>query len=111
MRIVEIGSGSGGTSAVVLDALAGCGSRVDFVYTDLSPQLVAYGRRTFGPRYAFARFHTLDVERALAPQASCHTWRFHPPRASVIAPCALRQLGGPPLSHAPDTCSAAAQHV
>ncbi len=81
MRIVEIGSGSGGTSAVVMDALAGCGSRVDFIYTDLSPQLVAYGRRTFGPRHTFARFHTLDVERALAPQVGCRPRCCGPPRA------------------------------
>ena len=77
MRIVEIGSGSGGTSAVVLDALAGLGARVDFVYTDLSPQLVAYGRRTFEKRYAFARFHTLDIERDLPAQVGCHPPRSH----------------------------------
>jgi len=68
MRIVEIGSGSGGTSAVVLAALADVGARVDFVYTDLSPQLVAHGRRMYGRRYGFARFATLDVEADVALQ-------------------------------------------
>ena len=69
MRIVEVGSGSGGTSAVVLAALADLGARLDFVYTDLSPQLVAFGRKTYGAKYGFARFQTLDIEAESASQA------------------------------------------
>jgi len=68
VRIVEIGSGSGGTSAVVMAALADLDARVDFVYTDLSPQLVAYGRRTYGRQYGFAHFATLDVEADVVEQ-------------------------------------------
>ena len=68
VRILEVGSGSGGTSAVVMAALAPFGDGVDFVYTDLSPQLVAYGRKTYGATYGFARFHVLDIERDPAPQ-------------------------------------------
>ena len=68
VRILEVGSGSGGTSAVVMAALADFGDRVDFVYTDLSPQLVAYGRKTYSAKYEFARFHVLDIERDLASQ-------------------------------------------
>src|SRR4051794_32128174 len=95
IRILEIGSGSGGTSAVVMDALTaaaasaaddstssstaggnGSGSRggsqttslkgllerLEFVYTDISPQLVAYGRKTYGPHHPYAKFRVLDVE-------------------------------------------------
>ena len=69
--MLEIGSGSGGTSAVVMAALASCGDRVIFMYTDVSPQLVAYGRRTFGAQFPFASFHVLDVERDVSPQALC----------------------------------------
>jgi hypothetical protein len=68
VRIVEVGSGSGGTSVVVMEALADLGERVEFVYTDISLQLVAYGRRTYGPRFSFARFRPLDVERDVAAQ-------------------------------------------
>ena len=68
VRIVEVGSGSGGTSAPVMAALADVGPRVDFVYTDLSPQLVAYGRRTYGRQHAFARFLVLDVEADVVQQ-------------------------------------------
>ena len=69
MRIVEVGSGSGGTSAVVMAALADLGGSLDFVYTDLSPQLVAFGRKTYGAKYGFARFKTLDIEADTASQA------------------------------------------
>lgn len=107
IRILEIGSGSGGTSAVVLDALTaaaasaahdstgsstaggnGSGSgtadgskggsqttslqglleRLEFVYTDISPQLVAYGRKTYAPHHPYAKFRVLDVERDVEAQ-------------------------------------------
>lgn len=71
VRILEVGSGSGGTSAVVMAALAAFGNAVDFVYTDLSPQLVTYGRKTYGAMHGFAHFHVLDIERDPAPQVGC----------------------------------------
>ena len=63
VRIVEVGSGSGGTSVVVMAALADLAERIEFVYTDISPQLIAYGRKTYGPTYPFATFRLLDVEK------------------------------------------------
>ena len=54
-------------------ALAPFGNAVDFVYTDLSPQLVAYGRKTYGATYGFAGFHVLDVERDPAPQVGSYS--------------------------------------
>lgn len=69
MRVVEVGSGSGGTSAGVLAALADLGARLDFLYTDLSPQLVAFGRKLYGAKYGCARFKTLDIEADIASQA------------------------------------------
>ncbi len=68
MRIVEVGSGSGGTSVVVMAALAGMGEHVEFVYTDISPQLIAYGRKTYGAQFPFAVFRLLDVEKDTVPQ-------------------------------------------
>ena len=68
VRIVEVGSGSGGTSVVVMEALADLHEHVEFVFTDISPQLVAYGRKTYGPRYPFAVFRLLDVEKDTVPQ-------------------------------------------
>ena len=68
VRIVEVGSGSGGTSVVVMAALADLGERVEFVYTDISPQLVAYGRKTYARDFPFATFRLLDVEKDVEPQ-------------------------------------------
>ena len=72
---MEIGSGSGGTSVMVMDALAQYAERVELTYTDISPQLVAYGRRTYGQQYPFVRFHVLNVEKDVVPQVGfllCH---------------------------------------
>ena len=68
VSIVEIGSGSGGTSEPVMEALLPFKDRVEFVYTDISTQLVGYGRRTYGPRFPFAQFRLLDVERDVKAQ-------------------------------------------
>ena len=68
VRLVEIGSGSGGTSVVVMEALAEFAERVELTYTDISPQLVTYGRKTYGPKYPFVHFHLLDVEKDVAQQ-------------------------------------------
>lgn len=70
VRIVEVGSGSGGTSVVVMAALEDLGERIEFVYTDISPQLVAYGRKTYGPRHSFAVFKLLDVEKDTEQQVN-----------------------------------------
>ena len=68
VRIVEVGFGSGGTSVVVMAALADLGERIEFVYTDISPQLVAYGRKTYSHDFPFAMFRLLDVEKDVEPQ-------------------------------------------
>ena len=70
MRIVEVGSGSGGTSVVVMAALADLGDRVELTYTDLSQQLIAYGQKTYGKQYPFAVFKQLDVEKSIEDQVS-----------------------------------------
>jgi polyketide synthase PksN len=63
VRILEIGAGTGGTSAPLLRSLKARGARVEYVYTDLSQAFVAHGRRTFQAEYPFLRFQTLDIER------------------------------------------------
>ena len=84
MRILEVGSGSGGTSVVVMEALADLHEHVEFVYTDISPQLVAYGRKTYGPRFPFVRFRLLDVEKDVAAQVGLQIRNMH-----VHKECAL----------------------
>lgn len=68
VRILEIGSGRGGASRFLMEALADPAERVEFTYTDISPQMIAYGREAYGQQYKFMRFHVLDIERDIAPQ-------------------------------------------
>ncbi|MEV0005296.1 amino acid adenylation domain-containing protein [Micromonospora sp. NPDC050980] len=65
VRIVEVGAGSGGTTAAVLDALDGLD--VDYLYTDLSGFFVEAGRQRFGDRPGL-RFATLDLDADPAGQ-------------------------------------------
>ena len=68
VHVAEIGSGSGGTSMVVMAALASFADHVEFLYTDISPALVGYGRKTYGGAYPFARFQLLDVDQDVESQ-------------------------------------------
>ncbi|MFJ4269247.1 SDR family NAD(P)-dependent oxidoreductase [Streptomyces coelicoflavus] len=68
VRILEIGAGTGGTTAAVLAALAPFGDGVEYVFTDVSPAFVRKARNRFGARYPFARFETLDIEADAAGQ-------------------------------------------
>ncbi|MFD0723282.1 beta-ketoacyl synthase N-terminal-like domain-containing protein [Streptomyces globosus] len=62
VRILEVGSGTGGTSAGLLRALAPYGSRIEYWYTDLSVTFLAHGRQEFAARYPFVRFKRLDLD-------------------------------------------------
>jgi NADPH:quinone reductase-like Zn-dependent oxidoreductase/SAM-dependent methyltransferase/acyl carrier protein len=59
-RILEIGAGTGATSASVLSRLPR--ERVEYVFTDLSPLFTAYAKKKFRA-YSFVRCETLDIER------------------------------------------------
>ncbi|MFD3806989.1 SDR family NAD(P)-dependent oxidoreductase [Streptomyces sp. NPDC058619] len=62
VRILEVGSGTGGTSAGLLRALAPYGGRLEYWYTDLSVTFLAHGRQEFGARYPFLRFKRFDLD-------------------------------------------------
>jgi SAM-dependent methyltransferase len=63
-RVLEIGAGTGATSAALLDALPP--GRIDYTFTDVSPTLVARAsERWGGPNRTFL---TLDIERDPATQ-------------------------------------------
>ncbi|HSO00297.1 MAG TPA: SDR family NAD(P)-dependent oxidoreductase, partial [Candidatus Nanopelagicales bacterium] len=68
IAVLEIGAGTGGTSAGVLDAIAAHGDRLTYTYTDISPSFAAHGQRSFGARYPFARFTVLDIEKEIRAQ-------------------------------------------
>ncbi|GAQ53472.1 SDR family NAD(P)-dependent oxidoreductase [Streptomyces acidiscabies] len=66
VRILEVGAGTGGTTAAVLAALAPYGDAVEYVFTDVSPAFVRKAGNRFGARYPFVRFEVLDIEAGTA---------------------------------------------
>lgn len=68
IRILEVGAGTGGTTAFILDRLAPFGSSVEYVYTDISAAFLEYGRRRFEEARASISFVRMDLERDLASQ-------------------------------------------
>ncbi|MEV0123623.1 SDR family NAD(P)-dependent oxidoreductase [Streptomyces sp. NPDC050703] len=65
VKVLEVGAGTGGTSARVLRAIAeaGLGDHVEYLYTDVSEGFVRHGRKRFGADHPFAGFRALDIER------------------------------------------------
>jgi len=61
LRILEIGGGTGATTAVLLPLLDGSG--VDYLFTDVSRFFLTRAARTFA-QYPFVRYKTLDISRA-----------------------------------------------
>jgi acyl transferase domain-containing protein/acyl carrier protein len=65
LQILEIGGGTGGTTAYVLPELAG--RRVRYHFTDISPLFTARARSKF-IAYDFVEYRPLDIERDPAAQ-------------------------------------------
>ncbi len=65
LRILEIGAGTGGTSATVLPALAK--HDVNYIFTDLSEFFLARAQERF-VAYPFVRYQRLDIEQNPAEQ-------------------------------------------
>jgi SAM-dependent methyltransferase len=68
VRILEVGAGTGGTTAEILAMLARYGTRVAYVYTDISPGFLRHGRRRFRASYPATEFKLLDIEGDMAGQ-------------------------------------------
>ncbi|MEU6391716.1 beta-ketoacyl synthase N-terminal-like domain-containing protein [Streptomyces sp. NPDC046939] len=68
-RILEIGAGTGATSAVVLDALRSARLDVrEYCYTDISRAFLHHGERSFGAENPWLTCEVLDIERPVADQ-------------------------------------------
>ncbi len=61
LRILEIGAGTGGTTAYVLPHLPA--ARTDYLFTDISPQFTAQAQEKF-QAHPFVRCQTLDIEQS-----------------------------------------------
>ncbi|KAK4541030.1 hypothetical protein LTR36_008399 [Oleoguttula mirabilis] len=67
INILEIGSGTGGTSAIILPMLASLGLAVRYTITDVSPSLVAASRKRFA-QYRFVNAAVFNIESAPATE-------------------------------------------
>jgi acyl transferase domain-containing protein/thioesterase domain-containing protein len=68
LRILEVGAGTGSTTAAVLEQLGECSGAVEYVYTDLTTTFLEHGRRLFAERYPFVEFQLLNLENDFAAQ-------------------------------------------
>ncbi|MEO0867219.1 MAG: SDR family NAD(P)-dependent oxidoreductase [Cyanobacteria bacterium J06642_11] len=67
LRILEIGAGTGGTTAELLPLLADLGPSVSYVFTDISPRFTAAAEERFR-EFSFVDYALLDIEKAPADQ-------------------------------------------
>jgi acyl transferase domain-containing protein/acyl carrier protein len=65
LRVLEVGGGTGGTTAWLAPALPA--GACDYLFTDVGPSMVARARETFAS-HPFMSFQPLDLERELSEQ-------------------------------------------
>ncbi len=68
LRILEIGAGTGATTAFLRDALAPFAGRVTYVFTDVGPSFLVAGRRRFADHWIGFETRLLDISQPGAPQ-------------------------------------------
>ncbi len=75
VRILEIGSGTGGTTRFVGEVLTRllrdrniAPGKLEYCYTDVSDSFIQHGKQEFGAEWPFLKFQTLDIERSIEAQ-------------------------------------------
>lgn len=68
ITILELGAGTGATSAVVLRGLHAFEGRIRYIYTDVSPTFLTHGENLLRGEYPWIEFQTLDIERPFESQ-------------------------------------------
>jgi acyl transferase domain-containing protein/acyl carrier protein/SAM-dependent methyltransferase len=68
IKILEIGAGTGGTSAVVFDAIRPYADQLVYVYTDISAGFTRYGKKQYEAKNPFVVFKVLDIEKEITGQ-------------------------------------------
>jgi acyl transferase domain-containing protein/acyl carrier protein len=70
LRLLEIGAGTGGTSAAVFAGLQPYREHIrEYCYTDVSKAFLLYAEEQYGPHAPYLTLHLFDVERAPEEQA------------------------------------------
>lgn len=69
IRILEIGAGTGGTSAGVLRKLKAYADNIqEYGYTDISQAFLIHAKETYGPDHPFLTYQLFNVESPLSGQ-------------------------------------------
>jgi acyl transferase domain-containing protein/acyl-CoA synthetase (AMP-forming)/AMP-acid ligase II/acyl carrier protein/2-polyprenyl-3-methyl-5-hydroxy-6-metoxy-1,4-benzoquinol methylase len=68
IKILEVGAGTGGTSALVLESIDSYREQLSYRYTDISAGFTQYGKQHYGQRYPFIDFGILNVENSIKAQ-------------------------------------------
>ncbi len=69
VRILEVGAGTGGTSAVVLQKLAPYQEHIEeYCYTDLSKAFLNFAEENYGPSNPFLTYQLFNIEQGPAAQ-------------------------------------------
>ncbi|MCP4701907.1 MAG: amino acid adenylation domain-containing protein, partial [Gammaproteobacteria bacterium] len=68
IKILEVGAGTGGTSALVLEAIETYREHLSYIYTDISVGFIQYGKQHYGQRYPFVDFSILNIETDVKAQ-------------------------------------------
>jgi acyl transferase domain-containing protein/acyl carrier protein/SAM-dependent methyltransferase/NADP-dependent 3-hydroxy acid dehydrogenase YdfG len=63
LNILEVGAGTGGTSAFVLEEIKSYHQKLNYYYTDISAGFTRYGKEKYGNTYPFTKFQVLDIEK------------------------------------------------
>ncbi len=61
--ILELGAGTGGTTAQVLKELADIPAKIRFIYTDISLGFIKFGEQQWREQYPWMTFQKLDIEQ------------------------------------------------
>ncbi|WP_340201867.1 SDR family NAD(P)-dependent oxidoreductase [Ascidiimonas sp. W6] len=68
IKILEIGAGTGGTTENILKVIQEYHQYITYVYSDISPRFLAYGKENYEPTYSFLEFNLLDIEKPIESQ-------------------------------------------
>jgi acyl carrier protein/SAM-dependent methyltransferase len=68
VRILEVGAGTGGTSAQIFEKLRDYAPHLKYIYTDISVGFLQYGKKRYGSENPYVEFKPLDIERELEEQ-------------------------------------------
>jgi polyketide synthase PksM len=63
LKILEVGAGTGGTTASVLPVVKESNYNVEYFYTDISGGMLRIGKSQFNEKYDFVSYKTLNIDK------------------------------------------------